>query len=128
MADETSYGGFQPSLTVNDVAKSIHFYEGLGFAVADRHEAEGVLRFAMLKAGEAQIGVGQDDFAKGRDRVKGTGVRLWLTTKADLKQLADSAKAAGIKLDSEVQPLPWGQLAFTVTDPDGYAITITNTR
>jgi len=43
-----------------------------------------------------------------------------------LKALAESAKAAGIALDSEVQTLPWGPLGFAVTDPDGFKITISN--
>jgi uncharacterized glyoxalase superfamily protein PhnB len=127
MANESKYGPIQVSLTANDIARSIAFYtNGLGFSIADKHEADGKVVYAELKAGSAEIGVSQDNFAKGRDRVKGTGVRLYLTTPEDLNKLADRAKAAGIKLDSEVAKMPWGQLAFSVTDPDGFAITIAN--
>jgi uncharacterized glyoxalase superfamily protein PhnB len=129
MSNAASYKGFEPSLTVNDVAKSVKFYtEALGFEVADKHEQDGQLRFAMLKAGDAKIGVGQDDFAKGRDRAKGVGLRLWLQTTQDLNALAEQAKAAGVTLDSEVMELPWGQKAFALKDPDGYAITIAAAR
>lgn len=127
MANESKYGPIQVSLTVNDVARSVEFYtNSLGFTVGDKNEADGKLRYAELKAGSAHIGVSQDDFAKGRDRVKGTGVRLYLSTTEDLNKLADRAKAAGIKLNSEVAKMPWGALAFSVTDPDGFAITIAN--
>jgi len=113
------------SLTVNDMAASLRFYvDGFGFEVIDKSEVDGVLRFAMLKAGGASLGIGQDDFAKGRDRAKGVGTRLWLQTDQDLVALANRAKAAGVTLDSDPAPLPWGPMAFAVTDPSGFLITI----
>ena len=116
-----------PSLTVSDLTKSLRFYvEGLGFEIADRNEVDGVLRFAMLKSGGVTLGIGQDDFAKGRDRTKGIGARLWIQTDEDLVALADRAKAAGLKLDGDPAPLPWGPLAFALVDPDGFLLTIVN--
>jgi uncharacterized glyoxalase superfamily protein PhnB len=118
-----------PSLTVSDLAKSVKFYtEGLGFTVVDKNEVDGVMRFAMLAAGGAKVGLGQDDFAKGRDRKKGVGLRLWIDTEQDLAPLAAQAKAAGIVLDQELATLPWGPMAFAVTDPDGFQLTIVNSR
>ncbi len=118
--------GIAPGLTVNDIALSLRFYtEALGFEVVNRDEADGgVLRFAMLQAGDGYLGLGQDDFAKGKDREKGVGLRFWIETEQDLQALADQVKAAGFTLDSEVQKLPWGSLGFSVTDPDGFKITI----
>ena len=55
-------------LTVNDVQQSIRFFEGLGFTVGEKWEHEGKLLGVMMKAGEAQIGLSQDDWKKGRDR------------------------------------------------------------
>lgn len=116
-----------PSLTVNDLKKSIHLYtEGLGFAVDEEMKDDGEVLGVMLKAGEASLGITQDDFAKGRDRVKGIGMRLYIETDQDLDALARQAKTAGVKLDQEPGSLPWGPLGFTVTDPDGFKITITN--
>ena len=117
--------GIAPGLTANDLTKSIHFYvDGLGFTITDRHETDGQLRFVMLKAGNAELGLGQDDFAKGKDRVKGVGLRLYVTTTQDLPQLAARAKAAGLTLDHDVMAMPWGQMAFALTDPDGFKLTI----
>jgi uncharacterized glyoxalase superfamily protein PhnB len=116
-----------PSMTVNDLQKSIRFYtEGLGFEIASKHEVDGVVRFVMLKAGAAEIGIGQDDFGKGKDRVKGIGSRIWINTQQDLAPIAASVKAAGFKLNSEPAPLEWGPMAFTVTDPDGFMISVSN--
>jgi uncharacterized glyoxalase superfamily protein PhnB len=121
--------GIAPGLTANDLQRSIQFYvEGLGFSISDRNEVDGQLRFVMLKAGTGELGIGQDDFAKGKTRVKGVGLRLWITTAQDLHPLAEQVKRAGFTLDSEVAALPWGPLAFTVTDPDGFHLTISNPR
>ena len=115
-----------PSLTCSDLHKSIAFYEGLGFVIVHRHEEKGVLAFVSLKGGSATVGLGQDDFAKGRDRTKGVGARCWVTTTQDITALAESAKKAGVTLDDGPAPLPWGPMAFAVTDPDGFKLTITN--
>jgi len=121
--------GIAPGLTTNDLRHSLHFYvEGLGFSILDKNEVDGQLRFVMLKAGDGELGLGQDDFAKGKDRVKGVGLRLWITTPQDLHPLAEQAKRAGITLDGDVAALPWGPLAFSVTDPDGFKLTISNSR
>jgi uncharacterized glyoxalase superfamily protein PhnB len=113
-----------PSFTVNDLDKSIRFYEGLGFGIEERWEDGGKLLGVMLRAGEIQIGLSQDDWQKGRDRVKGQAMRVFISTVQDIDQLANSAKSAGIAIDSEPHDNPWGSRAFEVTDPDGFKLTI----
>jgi len=114
-----------PSLTVSDLPTSIAFYtKGLGFIVADRWEQDGKLAGAMLKAGNCVLMLAQDDFAKGRERVKGVGHRIWLNTIQAIDVLASRAKARGVTLEQEPADLPWGPRAFAVADPDGFKITI----
>lgn len=113
-----------PGLTVNDLQKSTTFYEGLGFVVSDRWENEGVLQGVMLQAGAVGLGLSQDDGKKGRDRVKGQGLRIWLGTEQDVDVLAASAKSAGITFDKAPYDTSWGARAFDVIDPDGFAVTI----
>jgi uncharacterized glyoxalase superfamily protein PhnB len=115
-----------PNYTVNDVQKSLAFFEALGFAVDERMEEKGVLLGVMLRAGEARIGLSQDDWKKGRDRQKGVGTRLYLTTTQDIDQLAARVKKAGIPLDSEAHDTEWGSRAFEVTDPSGFKVTISS--
>ena len=116
-----------PAITASDITKSLHFYvDGLGFEIVDKNEVDGVLRFAMLKAGNVMVGIGQDDFAKGRDRVKGVGVRYWFRTDQDIVALANRAKAAGLTLDADPAPLAWGPMAFALVDPDGFLLTISS--
>lgn len=113
-----------PSITVNDVQQSITFYEGLGFAVEERWEDKGVLVGVMLVAGKCRIGLSQDDWKKGRDRVKGQGVRLYITTTQNIDEVAARAKAAGIKLETEPHDTEWKSRVFDVTDPTGFRLTI----
>ncbi len=115
-----------PSLTVNDLQRSLRFFEALGFGVEEPWEQDGVLLGAMLKAGDARIGISQDDWKKGRDRQKGVGVRVFVETTQDIDKLAADAKAAGITLDAEPHDTPWGNRAFEVTEPSGFKLTITS--
>jgi uncharacterized glyoxalase superfamily protein PhnB len=113
-----------PNLTVDDVQKSISFYEALGFTVEERWEDNGTLQGVMLRAGEHRIGLSQDDWKKGRDRKKGVGMRLFIETKQNVDEIAARAKRAGIKVDAEPHDTEWKSRAFEVTDPTGFLLTI----
>ncbi len=115
-----------PSLTVDDLQKSIAFFEGLGFGIEDRWEDNGVLAGVMLRAGDASIGLAQDDWKKGRDRKKGVGVRIYIETTQNIDDLAARAKKAGVALDSEPHETPWGARAFEATEPSGFLLTISS--
>ena len=88
-----------PTLTVDDLQKSITFYQALGFAIDERWEENGTLLGVMLRAGKTQIGLNQDDWKKGRDRKKGIGVRLSIATSTPglVDELAMRAKNAGME-------------------------------
>jgi uncharacterized glyoxalase superfamily protein PhnB len=113
-------------LTVNDLSRSIRFFEGLGFAVGDRWEQDGKLLGVMMTAGEATIGLSQDDWKKGRDRQKGVGMRLFISTTQNIDEIAARATNAGVPLDVEPRDTEWGTRAFEVTEPSGFKITISS--
>ena len=115
-----------PSLTVNDLQASLKFFEGLGFAVEERWEDNGTLNGVMLRAGNAHIGLSQDDWKKGRDRAKGVGARIFIETAQNIDELAKRAKQAGVKLDAEPHDTEWGSRAFEVTEPSGFLLTISS--
>ncbi len=116
-----------PTLTVNDLQRSLKLYrDGLGFHVGEEMKDGDKLMGVMLQAGEHTLGLAQDDFKKGRDRVKGIGMRLYLETSQDLGELAKHVKSAGFTTGEGPAPLPWGPTGFTVTDPDGFKMTFTN--
>ena len=113
-----------PSFTVDDLQKSMTFYEALGFTVEERWEEKGTLLGVMLRAGRTQIGLNQDDWKKGRDRKKGIGVRLSISTPGSVDEIAKRAKNAGITLKSEPRDTEWKSRAFEVSDPSGFLLTI----
>ena len=113
-----------PSLTVNDLTASEAFFTGLGFEIEDRWEHDGKLLGLMLKAGEARLGLSQDDGKKGMDRVKGIGVRIYIEADGDINAVAARAKAAGITLSREPHDTEWGTRAFEAIEPSGFLLTI----
>jgi uncharacterized glyoxalase superfamily protein PhnB len=115
-----------PSLTVDDLQKSITFYEGLGFVVDERWEENEMLLGVMMRAGKSQIGLSQDDWKKGRDRKKGVGMRVFMSTTQNVDEIAMRAKSAGVTLASEPHDTEWKSRAFEVTDPSGFLLTISS--
>ncbi len=115
-----------PSLTVNNLADSQKFFEGLGFEIEDKWEQDGKLLGLMLKAGDCRLGLSEDDGKKGHGRMKGVGMSLYIEADDDIDQVAAKAKAAGVTLKSEPADTEWGSRAFEVMEPSGFAITITS--
>jgi len=114
-----------PSLTVNDLAASLAWYRDvLGCIVAQEIERDGKVVAVSLKAGAAELFLTQDDFAKGRDRKKGVGLRLYGMTSQDIDQLAEAIVSRGGVLAQPPQDQPWGTRDFAITDPDGFQLTI----
>jgi uncharacterized glyoxalase superfamily protein PhnB len=113
-----------PSLTVNDLQKSLTFFEALGFEVEDRWEQDGALMGAMLKAGNAHLGLSQDDWKKGRDRAKGVGVRIYIEADDNIDEVAARAKSSGVTLQREPHDTEWGSRALEVMEPSGFLLTI----
>lgn len=118
-----------PSFTVDDVERSLAWYRDvMGFAVGRRWEEGGRLFGVELQAGDVLFMISQDDWSKGRDRVKGAGFRIYCETKQDVDRLADGIKARGGRLMQEPRDEEWGARAFSLQDPDGFKITISKDR
>lgn len=116
------------SLTVRDLEKSVAWYRDiLGFTVDQEYERDGKLRAVSLKAGAVRILIGQDDGAKGLDRVKGEGFSLRITTAQDIDELAKRIKDHGGVLESEPADA-WGARVFRLQDPDGFRFVISSER
>lgn len=117
-----------PALTADDLERSLRFYvDALGFTIEDRWEEAGKLLGVMLVAGTCHIGLSQDNWAKGRDRRKGVGFRIFAETAQDLDALAERLREHGVEPDGP-KTEPWGDRTLTVTDPDGFKLTFTAAR
>lgn len=113
-----------PSFTVNDLQRSVAFYRDvLGFTPKERWEEQGELKGVELVAGSVVLWLGQDDWKKGRDRVKGQGFRMYCSTVQDVDALAARVRAGGGTIVDPPKDEAWGGRAFAVRDPDGFTIT-----
>jgi uncharacterized glyoxalase superfamily protein PhnB len=79
-----------------------------------------------MQAGAVQLMLGQDDFEKGRDRVKGAALRFYCQTNQDIDALANAIRERGGKLTQEPTDQPWGRRDFALVDPDGFNISISS--
>jgi uncharacterized glyoxalase superfamily protein PhnB len=117
------------SLTVKDLQKSLAWYRDVvGFTVDRKIEREGELRAVALKAGDVRLLIGQDDGAKGWDRVKGEGFSLQLVTVQSVDEIANRIKERGGRLEMEPADMPWGARVLRVRDPDGFRLSISSER
>ena len=118
-----------PSFTVNDLDRSLAWYtDVLGFGVEETWKnPDGKVVGVSLKAGDVSFMIRQDDWAKGRDRTKGEGFRIFCETKKSVDDIAKKIEAKGGRLDSGPTDQPWGMRDITLTDPDGFKITIART-
>lgn len=121
--------GLEPSLTANDLQRSIAFYRDvLGFVAGEEWREDGTLTGISLHAGAITFFLTQDDFAKGRERQKGVGMRFRCSTAQDIGKLASEITARGGVLDQEPKDMPWGERVFMISDPDGFKLTFVQKR
>jgi len=115
-----------PSFTVGDLEMSLAFYRDvLGFDVEETwKDDQGQVMGLSLKAGDVSFMIGQDDWKKGRDRKKGEGFRIYCETKKKVDDLAKRIEAKGGRLDQGPTDEPWGVRDISLTDPDGFKVTI----
>ncbi|HSG47442.1 MAG TPA: VOC family protein [Longimicrobiales bacterium] len=119
--------GIAPSLTVNDLEASLRWYcDVVGFYRKQVWEEDGRLLGAELVAGSQALMLTQDDWGKGRDRVKGAGLRLYLETTQSVDDVAERVREQGGVLASEPRDQPWGARTFDLVDPDGFLLTISS--
>jgi predicted enzyme related to lactoylglutathione lyase len=94
-----------PSLTVGDLDASLAFYRDvLGFVVEQTWDEGGKVVGVSLRAGNVAFWLGQDDWKKGRIQSKGG------------------------RLDQGPTDQDWGVRDISLTDPDGFKITIANVK
>lgn len=114
-----------PAFTVDDIQVSLAWYQDiLGFVLDEKWEHDGKLAGATLKAGTVELILVQDDWAKGKKRQKGQGMRLYCDTVQDVDALASRIKQRGGRLMQEPKDDPWGSRTFVVQDPDGFKLSV----
>jgi catechol 2,3-dioxygenase-like lactoylglutathione lyase family enzyme len=116
-------GAFSVSLAVKDIDVSKAFYEKLGFEVFGGDITQNWL---ILKNGDATIGLFQGMFEEniltfnpGWDRNAKP-----LEDFKDVREIQQSLKAFGMKLEAEADESTSGPASLMIVDPDGNPILI----
>ncbi len=119
-------GAFSISLSVKDLAKSMAFYQDLGF---DHFGGQVEHNYAIMKNGETLIGLFQGmfegnilTFNPGWDQSAGE-----VNPFEDVREIKDKVKAAGHAVEQE-QGGDAGPGSFVVIDPDGNPVLIDQHR
>ncbi|MEQ1508131.1 MAG: VOC family protein [Myxococcota bacterium] len=103
-------GRFSVSLTVKDLARSMAFYQALGFVQVFGDPTK---RWVILANGEAKIGLFQGMFESN----------LLTFNPPDARAIQAAIRAAGYPIDKEAEPGE-GPAHLVLKDPDGNAILI----
>lgn len=117
-----------PILNVSDVDTSIAFYvHKLGFKLEMTvPDPDGNNVFGMVSLGRASIGL--DQVMPGAPG-GGAGVDLmvFVPDGADIDRVYADVQARGTAVATPLDTKYWGDRVFTVLDPDGYRITLSQT-
>jgi len=120
-------GAFSMSLAVKDLAKSLAFYETLGFKEFGGDKDHG---YVMLRNGEHVLGLFQGMFEQnilpfnpGWDQYCQN-----LASFSDVRDIQSQLKTAGLNVDVEVDADSTGPGSMVISDPDGNQILIDQHR
>lgn len=110
-----------PFILVSDVARSIEFYEALGFAEVKRYEPNGRLEFAGMEASPAaKLMLARVDVVPSWEPGETSPGFLFLYTR-DIESLRRELLRRGIEAgEIEDGPGPGPNRQLCVRDPDGH--------
>jgi uncharacterized glyoxalase superfamily protein PhnB len=110
-----------PLLAVEDMARSINFYEStLGFSVVGRAEIDGRTFWCRLERGGSSIMLQQADDEDGPVGSRGRGVALYFVCD-DVERLHAELSARGLQLPPATVA-EYGMKQLFVPEPDGYSV------
>ncbi len=119
---QQALAGLVPLAHVKDVARSVAFYRMLGFEVSNTFEPEGVLKWAWLKCGLADLMVTLTARPLNPDA---QDVLFYLYAK-DVAAYREQLAAQGLKVGAMSYPFYAPRGEFRLEDPDGYCLMFTH--
>ena len=114
-----------PMVFVSDIARSIAFYEHLGFAVGDTFTPSNAATpsWAWLSSGKAELMIAKatEPVVPGQQ-----GILFYLYVE-DVAETREALLTAGLQPWPITTPFYAPRGEFRLTDPDGYTLMITHT-
>ena len=109
----------------SDVARSVSFYESLGFETVARKA--GPPAYASVKLGDVRIGLCQAAFVDPAARALPGGTEVVIEVD-NVRRRRDEFVSRGVVLAEDLAEREWGLADFRVIDPDGYYLRFTSHR
>jgi predicted enzyme related to lactoylglutathione lyase len=119
-AQGTKLASLVPIAHVEDVRRSVEFYQLLGFVVNNTFEQQGRLQWAWLQNGGAQLMLAHSD----RPMNPGAQDILFYMYAPDVAAYRDELVEKGVRVGSIKYPFYSPRGEFRVDDPDGYCLII----
>ncbi|MBN3856458.1 VOC family protein [Paraburkholderia sp. Ac-20340] len=105
------------TLTVSDIARSVRFYEALGFT----HKAGAAIAgFASFELGQGAAACYLNLLEGQHGKVDGWGRAIFYVSDVDVFHA--QVCAAGLTPEFAPQDAPWGERYFHLLDPDGHEL------
>jgi catechol 2,3-dioxygenase-like lactoylglutathione lyase family enzyme len=120
--------GIIPEIAVADIERSLAFYTALGFekdntGVVDEQGSQ----WYSLALGAANLWLTRQDVVKGlwKDGPRGNGLNIYVTVD-DVNAVYDHVRSGEYKANvvKEIETLYYGLRQFSISDPDGYLLTV----
>ncbi|GII78451.1 extradiol dioxygenase [Sphaerisporangium rufum] len=113
----------QPIIVTSDVDRLQAFYQRMFGAVAEsRFPEEGPVFFVMLRVGDSELGLVNNDADLSAPQRFVLSVRV-----DDVDALLDQVEAAGGNVLGPPNDMPWGERVAHIHDPDGNKLNLTQT-
>lgn len=129
-ADLSEFAGeikrVSPMLRVSDVGRALAWYLSLGFRESGRYEERGVLYWALLSFGNAQLMLNLGSAQRDPPVVLWFYIQrataMYEVLKARQLQAAQSTSANGIDFVQHLYEPPYGGREFAIRDPNGFQL------
>jgi catechol 2,3-dioxygenase-like lactoylglutathione lyase family enzyme len=114
--------GVLAMIFVSDVARSIEFYQQLGFKVGNTHDDKGKLVWALLQSGDGQAQLMLANSARPMN--PGAQDMLFYLYAENVEQYREELKAKGLAVGPMKRPFYSPRGEFRLEDPDGWSLFI----
>lgn len=120
-----------PVLAVQDVDRSLEFYtQQLQFKqdfCLDGPDGNSAFAFVSLGEESERVAIGLSRQAVDGARGQGVVFMVYIPSAMDLDAYYEAVRGRGVAIEDEIATQYWGDRSFSVRDPDGYYLSLSQT-